>query len=67
MIPQPPEFLDLFWTDHSELEALAAADRLRGPGALRRRTASALRGLADRLSPSPAPPRAVSSRCQHAA
>jgi hypothetical protein len=79
MMPQPPEFLDLFWTDHHELQARAAADRLRGPGVFRNGAASALRGLAERLSPSPAPPRAasspvavvtprpVSSRCQHAA
>lgn len=79
MIQQPPEFLDLFSTEHRRLMADAAAERLRGPGSFRAGTASALRGLADRLSPPPAPPRAasspvavakprpVSSRCQHAA
>jgi hypothetical protein len=79
MIPQPPEFFDLFWTDHRQLEASATANRLRGPGMFRSGAASALRGMADRLSPLPAPPRVasspvaapkprpVSSRCQHAA
>lgn len=79
MIPQPPEFLDLFSTDQRRLEAEAAAERLRAPGMFRVGAAFALRGLADRLSPVPAPPRApsspvavikprpVSSRCQHAA
>ncbi len=43
MIPQPPEFFDLFSTDHRLLEAAAAAERLRGPGGLRTRTASILR------------------------
>ena len=47
MIPQPPEFFDLFSTDHRRREAVAAAERLRGPGSLRTRAASALRGLAD--------------------
>jgi hypothetical protein len=79
MIPQPPEFLDFFSTDHRQREAVAAAERLRGPGTFRTGAALALRGLADRLSPPSAPPRAasspvavskprpVSSRCQHAA
>ena len=78
MIPQPPEFFDLFSTDQRRREAVAAAERLRGPGSLRTGAASALRGLADLLSPLPAPPRAASvpaapsvrparSRCQHAA
>jgi hypothetical protein len=78
MIPQPPEFLDLFATDHRRLVAAAAAEQLRGPGFLRQRAASALRGLADHLSPLPAPPRAASvpvvpgvrpvrSRCRPAA
>ena len=40
MIPQPPEFFDLFSTDHQGREALAAAERLRGPGSLRLRTAA---------------------------
>jgi hypothetical protein len=77
MIPQPPEFFDLFSMDRSGREALAAAERLRGPGSLRTGAASALRSLADHLSPLPAPPRAASvpvahtvrpvrSRCQHA-
>jgi hypothetical protein len=78
MIPQPPEFFDLFWTDHDRRESLARAERLRGPGSLRVEAASILRGLADHLSPLPAPPRAASvpvarsvrpvrSRCHHAA
>lgn len=78
MIPQPPEFFDLFSTDRHARETVAAAERLRGPGSLRTGTASALRALADHLSPLPAPPRAASvpvahsvrpvrSRCQHAA
>lgn len=78
MIPQPPELLDLISIDHRRLEAEAAAERLRGPGAVRTGAASILRGLADHLSPLPAPPRAASvpaahtvrpvrSRCQHAA
>lgn len=78
MIPQPPEFLDSFSTDHRRLEAVAAAERLRGPGILRTGAASALRGLADRLSPASVPPRTASSpaalnrarpassRCRHA-
>jgi hypothetical protein len=60
MMTQPPEFFDLFSTDKRHREAVAAAERLRGPGAFRTRTASALRGLADHLSPLPAPPRAAS-------
>jgi len=60
MIPQPPEFFDLYSTDHRRREAVAAAERLRGPGALRVRSASTLRALADHLSPLPAPPRAAS-------
>ena len=38
MIPQPPEFFDLFSTDHRRREAVAAAERLRGPGGLRTRS-----------------------------
>lgn len=78
MFPQPPEFFDLYSTDRRRREDVAAAERLRGPGALRTRSASALRALADHLSPLPAPPRAASvpavhdvrpvrSRCGHAA
>jgi len=79
MFHQPPELLDLIALDHQQREAAATAERLRGPGSLRTGAASALRGLADRLSPLPAPPRAasspvavlqprpVSSRCRHAA
>ena len=78
MIPQPPELLDLIALDHRGREAAAAAERLRGPGRFRKRAATALRGVADHLSPLPAPPRAASvpavrevrpvrSRCQHAA
>jgi hypothetical protein len=65
MIPQPPEFFDLYSTDHRRREDVAAAERLRGPGALRGRTASALRALADHLSPLPAPPRAASVPAVH--
>ena len=61
MMPQPPEFFDLFATERRRREAVAAAERLRGPGGLRLRTASLLRGLADQLSPLPAPPRAASA------
>ena len=32
MLPQPTELLDLFSTDHRRREAVAAAERLRGPG-----------------------------------
>jgi len=60
MFPQPPEFFDLYSTDHRRREDVAAAERLRGPGALRSGSASALRALADHLSPLPAPPRAAS-------
>jgi hypothetical protein len=60
MMPQPPEFFDLYWTDHRRREDVAAAERLRGPGALRVAVASALRALADQLSPLPVPPRAAS-------
>lgn len=60
MMPQPPEFLDLFSTDRRRLEAVAAAERLRGPGLLRARAASGLRGLADRLAPASVPPRTAS-------
>jgi hypothetical protein len=76
MIPQPPEFFDLYSTDHRRREAAAVAERLRGPGLLRTRAASALRGLADHLAPVSVPPRTASvpavatprparSRCQH--
>jgi len=51
MMPQPPELLALFATDHREREAVAAAERLRGPGRLREQAASFLRGLADQLAP----------------
>ena len=60
MMPQPPELLDLFTADHRRREAVAVAERLRGPGSARVRTASLLRALADHLSPLPAPPRAAS-------
>ncbi len=59
MIPQPPEFFDLYSTDRRGREAVAAAERLRGPGFLRTGAASALRAWADHLSPPPAPPRAA--------
>lgn len=61
MLPQLPYLLDLFSTEHRRRVAAAAAERLRGPGAARRRAASLLRGLADRLSPLPVPPRAASA------
>ncbi len=78
MIPHLPEFFDLYSTDHRRREAVAAAERLRGPGRVRAGAASALRGLADRLAPVSVPPRTASvsavagprparSRCQHAA
>ena len=65
MIHQPPEFFDLFAADHSRREAVAAAERQRGPGALRVGSASLLRGLADHLSPLPAPPRVASVPVAH--
>ena len=60
MLPQSIDLLDLFARDHGQREAVAAAERLRGPGVLRTRAASLLRGLADQLSPLPAPPRVAS-------
>lgn len=60
MMPQPPEFFDLFSTDHRRLEAVAAAERLRGPGSLRLRAASLLRAIADHLAPASVPPRTAS-------
>jgi hypothetical protein len=65
MIPQPPEFFALFSTDQRRREAVATAERLRRPGSLRTGAASALRGLADHLSPLPAPPRAASVPAAH--
>jgi hypothetical protein len=76
MIPQPPDFFALHSADHHRREAAAAAERLRGPGFLRTRSASVLRGLADHLAPVSVPPRTASvparhslrparSRCQH--
>ncbi|HEY7420809.1 MAG TPA: hypothetical protein VH541_02275 [Gaiellaceae bacterium] len=65
MMPQPPEFFHLFATERRRLESAATAERLRGPGSLRVRTASLLRGLADHLSPLPAPPRAASVPVAH--
>ena len=65
MIPQPTDFFDQFSLDHRRREDAAAAERLRGPGALRVRSASLLRGLADHLSPLPAPPRAASVPVAH--
>ena len=65
MIPQPPEFFALHTTDRRGREAAAAAERLRGPGSLRTGAASALRSLADQLSPLPAPPRAASVPVAH--
>jgi len=78
MMPQPPEFFHLFSTDQRRREAVATAERLRGPGTLRKGTASALRALADHLAPVSAPPRTagvpavanlrpVRSRCHPAA
>jgi hypothetical protein len=60
MIPQPTDFFALHAQDHRRREAVATAERLRGSGGFRVRTASLLRGLADHLSPLPAPPRAAS-------
>jgi hypothetical protein len=60
MMPQPPEFFALFSTDHRRLEAVAAAERLRGPGSLRTRAASLLRSTADHLAPASVPPRTAS-------
>ena len=65
MIPQPPEFFALHAIDHRRREDVAAAERLRGPGVLRTGAASALRALADHLSPLPAPPRAASVPAVH--
>ena len=76
MMPQPPEFLDLFSADQRRREGLVAAERLRGPGSLRTGAASHLRRLADRLAPASVPPRTASvpaaqslrpvrSRCRH--
>jgi len=56
MLPPPPELLDHLSTDRTAREALAAAERLRGHGLLRIRTASLLRRLADRLAPAPSHP-----------
>ena len=61
MFPQPPEFFDLYTTDRRHREAVAAAERLRGPGAFRTRAASALRTTADHLAPPSAPPRTATS------
>lgn len=57
---QPTEFLDLHAADQRRLEAVAAAERLRGPGALRTRAASFLRTTADHLAPASVPPRMAS-------
>ena len=56
MMPQPPDLLELVATDHRRREAVAAAERLRGRHGLRRGAASLLRGVAERLSPSPSVP-----------
>ena len=60
MMPQPSEFFDLYTADRRRREDVAAAERIRVRGSVRTRTASLLRGLADHLSPLPAPPRAAS-------
>lgn len=60
MMPQPPEFFLLFSTERRRLEAVAAAERLRGPGPLRTRAASLLRATADHLAPASVPPRTAS-------
>ena len=65
MTPQPHEFFDLYAIDRRRREDVAAAERLRGPGIVRARTASLLRVLADQLSPLPAPPRAASVPAAH--
>lgn len=64
MLPHAPELLDLS-TDHRHREAVAAAERLCGPGTLRVGAAALLRGLADQLSPMPAPPRAAGVPAAH--
>jgi hypothetical protein len=58
MLPQTPELLNLVSTDRRHREATAAAERLRDHGGLRDRTASLLRGLADRIAPVPSVPSA---------
>lgn len=58
---QPTEFFDLFAADRRRLEAVAAAERLRGPGGLRTRAASLLRATADHLAPASVPPRTASA------
>ena len=65
MLPQSTDLLDLFSTDQRRREAVAAAERLRNRGVVRTRAASLLRGLADVLSPLPAPPRAASVPAAH--
>ena len=65
MMPQPPEFFDLYSTDRRRREADAAAERLRGPGSLRTRTASLLRATADQLAPVSVPPRTASVPAVH--
>ena len=65
MIPQPPEFFDLFSTDHRQRETVAAAERLRGPGRLRTRVASLLRATADHLAPMSVPPRTAGVPASH--
>jgi hypothetical protein len=55
MMPQPPEFFELFATDHRDREAVAAAERLRDPGRVRALTAGLLRSAADRLAPPSVP------------
>ncbi len=65
MLPNAPELLELFSMDHRHRQAVARAERLRGAGSLRVRAASLLRGLADQLSPLPAPPRAASVPAAH--
>jgi hypothetical protein len=65
MMPQPSEFFDLYAADRRHRQDVAAAERFRVRGAVRTRTASLLRGLADHLSPLPAPPRAASVPAAH--
>jgi hypothetical protein len=58
---QPTEFFDLFAADRRRLEAVAAAERLRGPGSFRTRAAAILRATADHLAPTSVPPRTASA------
>jgi hypothetical protein len=64
---QPTEFFELLAADRRRMEAVAAAERLRGPGNLRKRAASFLRATADHLAPASVPPRTASAPAAHSA